>query len=541
MGVNYDPNTGEPIYTQENPNQIVGYDPNTGAPIYAGSQQNMNQEMPNQVYPNQGYPNQVYPNQGYPNAYGYQMPPQKKKFPVWIFIVIAAVVVLLIGGGVAAAFVSGAFVSPTKKILIAAGNTFQTSDLMQAMDTTSYAKDGQYSVGIGVNLDDVEIDSEDFSGVEVNMEVGADIPNGVYALNGDVYLPQIGMEISAEGYLDREELVFAVPDILNTSFVYHYSENPQGYLAEQAGYENMEMVNKLLSWYTNQNTVADQEKLVTDLKNELLGVYNTCEFKSDKGAAFEVDGQSRKCKAYSTELNKAKIVELLDAIERAYGPYMETQNELMREMMEIADPYGTYEEMDLAETMQELKDELNDDMSSKLTVYLYKKQIAAITLTDATSDYVNLEIMGGDYPLQNWRFAAKVEDEDLDFEAVKSASRNGTMESSEIVITGEEDLTIQWKYDPTDGSLGGKFYMDEGGVEFDGSIAKSDTEMKIAFDRIDVDTMTDDMSLSGYLTISDDAKLERPSYEEFDIGTATEDDMIGFVMSHYGDLSGLLQ
>ena len=83
--------------------------------------------------------------------------------------------------------------------------------------------------------------------------------------------------------------------------------------------------------------------------------------------------------------------------------------------------------------------------------------------------------------------------------------------------------------------------MDEGGVEFDGSIAKSDTEMKIAFDRIDVDTMTDDMSLSGYLTISDDAKLERPSYEEFDIGTATEDDMIGFVMSHYGDLSGLLQ
>ena len=147
--------------------------------------------------------------------------PKQKKFPVWIVIALVACV-LFIGTAAFAAVVSGIFISPGNRILIAAANTFKD------LNTSDFVKDGQYTLGIEINLDDVGADYADYNGLEVNMEIGADVPSGIYALTGDVYLPMIGMDLKGEGYLDRSELVAAVPDILDTSFVYRYSENPQG-------------------------------------------------------------------------------------------------------------------------------------------------------------------------------------------------------------------------------------------------------------------------------------------------------------------------
>ncbi|MGN0483210.1 MAG: hypothetical protein ACI4HI_06640 [Lachnospiraceae bacterium] len=520
MNETFDPTTGTMKSEENNQNPNVqqpnsqGYyqQPNGQAPNPQGYYQNPNVQQPNpQGYyqqpnvqqPNpQGYyqqPNGQQPNpQGYyqqpngqmtnPQGY-YQQPmmqPPKKK-SVGKKIAIAAAVVAVIGGGVAIAAVKGVFFSDSQKVLMATSNTF--TDIGDWIDINAISDIGKNdftsSISVGYQNQNVDVD------VRVGKEqrqIGAKIDGGLF-------------NVSCDMELTDSQLKFQVPELYDKVFLYDYTKEADGYLAEQADMKDIEEANELFKeWYkmTTPGVKASDWNIVDDFYEE----YKKLEFQTVSKETFVVDGKSRKCNGYQTVIKKENVNNILDSVEEAYEK-------------QYGDLMGGEAVEDLKNSMEEIRSSIEDMPDMKTTFYIYDKKLADIKL-ESGDGVLQLMFLGGKTRLQNLKLVATKDGADETWLEMKGAS-DGIRTKTEFLAEGETIAKVT--YDPTSGKFDFATYDDEEPiVEASGTWKSDKNGIKLEIPEIKSDE--EEMSMS--LNIKKGAEMKQIEGETFDIGSASE-------------------
>ena len=463
----YDPMTGQPIYGQpQQTAQPTGFDPMTGQPIY-------------------GQPQQAAP-----------APQEKKKgkVPVIILSVIAGVVVLALLAVVGVK--SGLFLSKGNKVAIATANTLsETPQLIKDLSPIMAVTSGTFAVTGNFEMDDVAVEGT----VSVDKtEVSA---HG-YASIDDFPEIDFAAEVTPKGIKAQSK---AISDLV---FIYNTADDKEdSFIAEMAGEDSLEMLDDALTALGEATEPTDFSKDLTQL---IVAEYGELEFEKAKEKEFEVNGKDVKCKGYTVEVTEDNIMNIVDGMEDILD---ETYGDILKEAGVSA-----------KDITREIEYEIEGMDDIELTFYLYKSKLAAV-IAEVDRSKLEIEFQGGDYRMQNVVVSA----DRMDIMEIKGETED-SVETLELLVWDEEVFT--YEYDTKSGDL--VVELDEGFYEVEANIqAKGNSVTVTLQDFYTEDSYVGEMmnlaDINCSVTFTDGAKKASFSGEEFNVGTADEDDFYDLI------------
>ena len=463
----YDPMTGQPIYGQpQQTAQPTGFDPMTGQPIY-------------------GQPQQAAP-----------APQEKKKgkVPVIILSVIAGVVVLALLAVVGVK--SGLFLSKGNKVAIATANTLsETPQLIKDLSPIMAVTSGTFALTGNFEMDDVAVEGT----VSVDKtEVSA---HG-YASIDDFPEIDFAAEVTPKGIKAQSK---AISDLV---FVYNTADDKEdSFIAEMAGEDSLEMLDDALTALGEATEPTDFSKELTQL---IVAEYGELEFEKAKEKEFEVNGKDVKCKGYTVEVTEDNIMNIVDGMEDILD---ETYGDILKEAGVSA-----------KDITREIEYEIEGMDDIELTFYLYKSKLAAV-IAEVDRSKLEIEFQGGDYRMQNVVVSA----DRRDIMEIKGETED-SVETLELLVWDEEVFT--YEYDTKSGDL--VVELDDGFYEVEANIqAKGNSVTVTLQDFYTEDSYVGEMmnlaDINCSVTFTDGAKKASFSGEEFNVGTADEDDFYDLI------------
>ena len=463
----YDPMTGQPIYGQpQQTAQPTGFDPMTGQPFY-------------------GQPQQAAP-----------APQEKKKgkVPVIILSVIAGVVVLALLAVVGVK--SGLFLSKGNKVAIATANTLsETPQLIKDLSPIMAVTSGTFALTGNFEMDDVAVEGT----VSVDKtEVSA---HG-YASIDDFPEIDFAAEVTPKGIKAQSK---AISDLV---FIYNTEDDKEdSFIAEMAGEDSLEMLDDALTALGEATEPTDFSKELTQL---IVAEYGELEFEKAKEKEFEVNGKDVKCKGYTVEVTEDNIMNIVDGMEDILD---ETYGDILKEAGVSA-----------KDITREIEYEIEGMDDIELTFYLYKSKLAAV-IAEVDRSKLEIEFQGGDYRMQNVVVSA----DRRDIMEIKGETED-SVETLELLVWDEEVFT--YEYDTKSGDL--VVELDDGFYEVEANIqAKGNSVTVTLQDFYTEDSYVGEMmnlaDINCSVTFTDGAKKASFSGEEFNVGTADEDDFYDLI------------
>ena len=463
----YDPMTGQPIYGQpQQTAQPTGFDPMTGQPIY-------------------GQPQQAAP-----------APQEKKKgkVPVIILSVIAGVVVLALLAVVGVK--SGLFLSKGNKVAIATANTLsETPQLIKDLSPIMAVTSGTFALTGNFEMDDVAVEGT----VSVDKtEVSA---HG-YASIDDFPEIDFAAEVTPKGIKAQSKVISDLVFVYNTA-----DDKEDSFIAEMAGEDSLEMLDDALTALGEATEPTDFSKELTQL---IVAEYGELEFEKAKEKEFEVNGKDVKCKGYTVEVTEDNIMNIVDGMEDILD---ETYGDILKEAGVSA-----------KDITREIEYEIEGMDDIELTFYLYKSKLAAV-IAEVDRSKLEIEFQGGDYRMQNVVVSA----DRMDILEIKGETED-SVETLELLVWDEEVFT--YEYDTKSGDL--VVELDEGFYEVEANIqAKGNSVTVTLQDFYTEDSYVGEMmnlaDINCSVTFTDGAKKASFSGEEFNVGTADEDDFYDLI------------
>ena len=463
----YDPMTGQPIYGQpQQTAQPTGFDPMTGQPIY-------------------GQPQQAAP-----------APQEKKKgkVPVIILSVIAGVVVLALLAVVGVK--SGLFLSKGNKVAIATANTLsETPQLIKDLSPIMAVTSGTFALTGNFEMDDVAVEgSVSVDKTEVSAHGFASIDD----------FPEIDFaaEVTPKGIKAQSK---AISDLV---FIYNTADDKEdSFIAEMAGEDSLEMLDDALTALGEATEPTDFSKELTQL---IVAEYGELEFEKAKEKEFEVNGKDVKCKGYTVEVTEDNIMNIVDGMEDILD---ETYGDILKEAGVSA-----------KDITREIEYEIEGMDDIELTFYLYKSKLAAV-IAEVDRSKLEIEFQGGDYRMQNVVVSA----DRRDIMEIKGETED-SVETLELLVWDEEVFT--YEYDTKSGDL--VVELDDGFYEVEANIqAKGNSVTVTLQDFYTEDSYVGEMmnlaDINCSVTFTDGAKKASFSGEEFNVGTADEDDFYDLI------------
>ena len=183
----------------------------------------------------------------------------------------------------------------------------------------------------------------------------------------------------------------------------------------------------------------------------------------------------------------------------------------LEEVGDVEDLMGDAD-VDFGEMFDEIRDEA-EDVDGELTIYIYKKTVAAIVIEADGNDMV-LELHGGNTPWEN----ATLEVDGYEVMQL-SGSVDKKVESMELEFAGTE--VFSYEYDLKTGDL--DLSIDDGELKLEGNVLKNKKSCTYAISDMTVEG--ESIDIDGQITIQKGANIAKISTEDvFDIGNASESD-----------------
>lgn len=411
--------------------------------------------------------------------------PKKKGNKIVIIAGVVAAVVVAGGVGVFAAVKTGAFLSPSKKVLLAGVKTVSDmGSFGEALKDCVSLYSDEYTLKMDVSMNEGDISMEGRSSKEQKQIKGNFNISGAPSID---FLADIG----------ADSVQVEVPTISERLFTYDYRNEKSGYLLEIVDQDTLDAVDATLkAAYDNQNSDEFRKKMLKVYADE----YNTLEFSKVDAKDFTIDGTERSCKGYQTVVTKDNVNHVIDGLETLYG-------EDYQELMDALDLTAA----DFVASMREAVEEFDDSMT--LVFYLYKGQYAAIDIIPENDVSFEVQFLGGDTRMQNMILLA---DDEKVIEV--QGSNEGSVET--IMMTAEENDTVKFTYDSDSGDIAMEAKYDEESYNFAGNLAVDKNSMVITID--DLGSASEDVS--GSITWKKGAQFEEVSGDTFDLGNATEEE-----------------
>lgn len=340
MEMNFDPMTGEPI----NKN-VPRFDPMTGEPIYQ-------------------------------NANGKGSGGKGKKIGILLAV---AVLILAVAGGIGVwAFSSGLFVSPEKKVLLAAYNTINDKNqLMENLNMEVLKKD-EFTATVSAYVDGVDVSASVLNGKNEKQ------------VNANVYY--YGMDINAIASLDDTYLKLQIPTLSEDVFGYNYTIENTGYLAQMMGYSEISLLNEALQTIYDLEWQGLDNELTKDLVKVLEEDIKTLEFEKTDKKSHQIDGDRVDCKGYrvvmTEEFVRTCLQDIADVLYDHYGTAIDSAL--------AVDGYMTWDAV-----IHEMLYDLSGMEEVVADFYLDDNKLASVALRNYYGDEIQVLFKGGETRMQN--------------------------------------------------------------------------------------------------------------------------------------------
>lgn len=487
MNEQFNPATGTPNY---DPNVNQGM--NQGMMSQGMMNQNMNQGMMNQGMPNPGM--MFDPATGQPMNMGNGgKKPGKKGLIIGLSIgaVVAVVAILVIVG-----ILSGAFLSKRAKLAMAITNTFKdVPQIVKDLDTSEIIADNEYTIGIKADIEGERLDAE-LRNNETEKQISATVSTSTA---GDIDFV-IG--------IDEEKLSAYIPMLSSDVIEYNYKETKKGYIVDLVGRDSLDQIDSLLSLYSQ-----DQTKLSMDIAAVVTDEFNSLEIRNTEKAEFEVGGATRRCGGYEFTITVDNLLHIVDGMEDAYTDYYGETAELLN--------------LELEDLFDDMRDDIRDSGDLEVKIYIYKNKLAAIVMESDVED-VRILFKGEDNRLENIEVAyddGYFEDTIVWEWTMETVGRKETFELYSDLL-GE---TMSLEYDKRSGNF--TFVNDDdyyGRTLIRGNLQKNRDNMVITIDKMAIYGTNVDAELE--MTIRQGAEIEELKGDVFDIGNASQLELLGFLM-----------
>ena len=474
------------------------FDPMTGEPIEDGAPQTNGQQV-NGQQPNmqQPYAQPVYANQ--------MQPPRKKNSWVLPAVIggLSAILVMMVA---AVVILGGLFLSNSMKVANAFVKTFEEknaitevlipmSEILLEKENTIYVEGEVSGAEVKAEYRNTKKDKQ--------LWVVAEIPN----------IP----EIEGTATLTKEELQVASPIAGNKVFYYNYKQDNNGYLVNNMGAENIELLNKALeAVYSGDVSVEmdkESEKELKEATEKLLTWYKEIEFKKVEKASFTVDGKNKNCVGYQVVITEDLIkdgIDIFGEILEAYAKGMGVPN---------AETYvNSY--------INELETSFNSTEDAKTTFYLSGNKLAAIVVEVG---YSKVEVLfeGGDYRYQNVSVLA-------DGQRVLKidGQKEGATEVFEMEFVGAGE--VSYEYDTKTGDFEFVVESTSGSELMSIEMVIVNQGNKVAFE--DGEFAIDGEKMDFALSVRKGADIVSLDGERVDVGNASETELQNALMAIYSQM-----
>ena len=417
--------------------------------------------------------------------------------------IVAAACAVIIGAGIGIYFiVLGNGLSQVSMAVINTAKEFTENNLLyQTLDIKDIVDDKEYSI-------DAEIETEVPMIGDIYVEADVAVVPDYIQTNGNIdlsYIPPLQYTMQ----LDDTYLKAKTPFLEDYLFVYDYTKINDNSLMDNL---DQDTINATLSQMYTMVFKSDFNDDVSDEINDLLKKeLGKNKFSHVKSADYTIDGRQVKCKGYKVTLMADSINNILDGV-----------NAIMQENYKDAISMSAY---DLEEISREIKEMGNIDV----TFYIYQKELADIQLETENGDMAELIFEGGSYRAQNIEL---IENDEQIF-AINGSTENGVEKN---LLRVEDKDIVSYVYDTAKKDLTLTIYGENDSYNVNMDIERSKSELFIDLDYFDFG----DTYIGGSLKIRDGASVEPIDGKEFNIGTASEEDINDLIEIIYDKVRGLI-
>lgn len=447
-----------------------------------------------------------------------QEPVKKSSNKVIIGVIVGIIVLLIV---VLVLIFSGLFTNDKVKVLDALKTTFAESGdyIKEAYALEQYEgmfEDENYTF-------DAAVDTSYYGmGVDMTIEKNENV-YGTYA--------SINMDGSAlldmQLYIDEGEMVLAFPEVLDYIFTVDrttMADDIQNMV--EIGGIDQETADSLVAMNegTEEEAVSEEayEKLKEDFLKALADFYEECDMKKGDSKTLSVNGEDVSCKGYVLVITSENTANFADNLKTVLQDNKEAFASATH-FYESAGMDSPYDIDEMCDQLDEFAAELREEGKELLIeFYLYNDRVAQIYTENEDGSYLEWNIEGGNFPLENTSLVA----EDL-LEIKRTGSDEDGEYYAKYEITDEygDTSVLEVSYEKDNGD----FYLEATGeygdsVFLDGSIEKkNDTTVEIGIDSLEID---EEAILSADITIeSTCGEIERPSGEEKELFLMSEDEL----------------
>lgn len=308
---------------------------------------------------------------------------------------------------------------------------------------------------------------------------------------------------------DKNTIKAEIPEACKYVFTYNYRDEKDGFLIDELGDETVEELDKLLQYIYDYN--PENDKYTKEI-NKLVKEYSKkLEFENAGKETFKVNGNKVNCKGISVLIENELMTDFFDDF---YDIYMEQMEDSFGDL-------GSTVDLDIIEDeMKFLKKEVKDLPDTEITFYIYKNALACINV-DTGKKNAEIEILfkGGDFRAEN--IVVEV-DEDEIFE-IKMNLKND--KETYKLFVGDNDYSIS--YNPKEGDVNVSYNDGYDTEEFEFNFKASNNEAVITFEDLEIPYVGEfDMEFN----LAKGTSFEKfENKDEFDIGNASEDDIMDLV------------
>lgn len=376
-----------------------------------------------------------------------------------------------------------------------------------------YTVDAQLDLPDGINMDVVVQKNEEACSIYVDGGIAGSSMTGI------------------QMYVDEAEAVIALPGILEDIFTVNRATLEDD-IQNMVDLEmlSQEDADELIA--LNEGTEGEAvdkeayEKLQAEVIQSCVTFWDECEVKKGSSKQLTVNDKEVSSKGYVVTVTGENLAKLAENLKENYQENEAVLKAVMDASAGMA--VGSYELdtiYDDLDTMIEDCRELEEDVTVEF--YLYDGKVAQIYLNSVESNYMEWNIEGGNFPLENTSIVVGDEDGVI-YELKRTGTDSGKYRARYEMGDGNETFAIDLKYSGKNGNFSVEFTEDMHGYEesllyMKGSLQKTDqSTITISIDSLDIEEET---ILSGDIVMENICDtIERPQGRERELLLLTEDE-----------------
>ena len=469
-----------------------------------------------------------YGNAGMGNG---MMPEKGKKSGDIIKIIIpAAVLVILVGLLVGVALATGVIGSKRKTIMKAVAYTFSQSnkaigDVWEMKDYKGMFENKQMSMTADLNF-----------GREAGIELQVDADKET--VGGYLDIKYYGMSMAeADYYFDNEEMMLCIPGI--TDYVFYVDrrtieEDIKGLIEEFDLDRSWEDYAKTLN-EDSQNSALIEEGMLQageEFAAAIRNLFDGIQVSKTQNKKLTVDGSERSCKGYAVTITGEQLAGLVRKYIEIYERNEAFEN-YFNDLMAYGMGFDSREEFlkynDIPEMFEELAVKIEESDPFVMEFYIYKKALAQIYFDAGDGEYLQWDIEGGNFPLENMNLEIYTGSDTYNL------TRSGSYDSGKNIYEAEYKITSDAMPDYEFMRFGVEYNKKKGDFKFDlmfdytefvleGDIdkIKPGSELSIGIDTFEVDG---EEVMSGDIYLSNECgEIVKPEGERVNVLKLTEDE-----------------